>query len=210
MSAKKAFVYKIVNTLNNKVYIGKTTYVNPMTRFTIHKWRALSTNKEYRNDCPKLYNSIRKHGADNFIFEVLEAFETEQEALNAEEKYIKFYNSIENGLNISVGGERPISGKNNPMFGTHLTAGSKNGMFGKTGKLNPFYGKTHNSSFLIRKSQKHSKFSDEELADMKILLFNKIPTKIIKEKYPTVSDKILSLLRNGKRWARILPELNRK
>lgn len=211
MSVKTACVYKIVNLVNNKVYIGKTIYINPAMRFSMHKWRARSCNKKYKNDCPKLYNSIRKYGVANFIFEVLEIFENEQEALDAEEKYIIFYNSIEDGLNIAKGGCHPNGGKNNPMFQKgYLIAGKKNGMYGRIGSKNPFYGKKHNPIFLIRKSQKHSKFSDEQLADMKLMLYNKVSTKIIKKKYPTVSDKTLSLLRNGKRWKRILPELNSK
>jgi group I intron endonuclease len=203
----KACVYKILNIINNKVYIGKTVKVNPYDRFNQHIKRALSKN-EKRLDCPKLYNSIRHYGPENFTFEVLETFNSEQEALDAEERYIEKFNSIKTGLNIVKGGQHPIGGEHNQMFGKgYKITGEKNGMFGKCGELNPFFGKKHDSDFLIRKSQMHSKYNDEEIADIKMLLFNNVPTKQIREKYPTIGDKTLSLIRGGKRWSRILPEI---
>src|ERR1700743_3611655 len=185
MIVKKAVVYKIINIVNNKVYIGKTIYKNPAKRFSSHKWRAFSKNKNIRNECPKLYNSIRKYGKENFTFEIVEIFETEQDAIDAEEKYIEFYNSVKTGLNVLKGGSHPTGGENNPMFGKgYLLAGEKNGMFGRNRELNPFYGKKHSEEFLTKKSQIHSKFSDEQIIDIKNMLFNKFSTNEIRKKYP--------------------------
>jgi hypothetical protein len=69
-------IYKISNIINNKVYIGKTKKYyqnNPFgfeNRFKNHIICAFSKSK--KNDCPKLYNAIRKYGKDNFKTELFE------------------------------------------------------------------------------------------------------------------------------------------
>jgi len=62
---EKAFIYKIVNLKNNKVYIGSTIKQQPMRRWNEHKSLAKS-GKGYR-----LHQSIRKHGIDSFTFEII-------------------------------------------------------------------------------------------------------------------------------------------
>ena len=206
---RKSYVYKITNIVNNKLYIGKTSSKNPYYRFSRHKTDAFSSNEKRRNTCPKLYNAMRSYGIDNFIFELIVEYETEQEALNGEEFFIEKYNTVENGMNVLTGGQFQIVGENNPMFGQgHKIAGEKNGMYGRSGELNPFFGKEHSKELKIQLSQKFSEFTDEQIADIKMMIFNKITSSEIKLKYPTISDKQLSLIRSGKRWKRILPDLN--
>jgi hypothetical protein len=48
-----------------------------------------------------------------------------------------------------------VSGSNNPMYGTDQS-GSKNGMFGKRGELNPLYGKTLSQEHRDKMSAAHS------------------------------------------------------
>lgn len=137
---RQFFIYKITNIINNSVYIGKS--VNPNKRFQQHLDNPYFNSA--KNDCPKLYNSIRKYGESNFKMEVINFFEDEATAYDAEHLYIIYFDSKENGLNSVVGGFGFLSAENNPMYGNgHLISGEKNGMHGKFGKLNPFYGKKH-------------------------------------------------------------------
>jgi group I intron endonuclease len=102
-------IYKITNTVNNKIYIGKTKEFYKDTKFGInarlknHITCAYSKSKS--NDCPKLYNAIRKYGKDNFKVELLEST-TEDNINDREIYYINKFNSIDDtiGYNVALGG----------------------------------------------------------------------------------------------------------
>lgn len=105
----KYLVYKITNTVNNKIYIGKTKeyykdkYFGIEGRLNNHLTCAFTTSKH--NDCPRLYNAIRKYGKDKFKIELLE--ETTEENIDSREiYYIKTLNSTDDcvGYNIALGG----------------------------------------------------------------------------------------------------------
>ena len=102
-------IYKITNIINNKVYIGKTKkyYQNSpfgyQKRFQNHIVSAFSESK--KNDCPRLYNSMRKHGKENFKVELI--FECPLDEIDSNEiKYILQYDSTNDkiGYNIALGG----------------------------------------------------------------------------------------------------------
>lgn len=103
-------VYKITNKVNEKIYIGKTKeyYKNNEYgidgRFTRHLQSANSSTN-HSNDCPRLYNAIRKYGKDNFMIEILET--TTEDKIDEREIYhIKTTNSTDDniGYNIALGG----------------------------------------------------------------------------------------------------------
>ena len=81
-------IYKTVNVLNGKFYIGQDSKNNP----------------EYLGSGTLLKRAIEKHGRNNFIKETLEICST-QEELNEREKYwIKETKAQELGYNIAEGG----------------------------------------------------------------------------------------------------------
>ena len=87
-------IYKITDTINNKIYIGQSN--NPQHRWISHKSHA--RNNEYIG-VSALYDAIRAHGEENFIFEIIGWYEDYNEK---EKYYIKLYNSmIPNGYNYS-------------------------------------------------------------------------------------------------------------
>lgn len=91
-------VYKITNTINNKVYIGQS--VNIYKRWNCHK--AYGTNRwqdSPERDYP-LYRAMRKYGVENFTFEIISSCSVE-ELNDMEEHYIRKYNSdsAEHGYN---------------------------------------------------------------------------------------------------------------
>lgn len=93
------FIYKITNTINDKVYIGKTLS-SIEKRFAEHKEDSRRAQEQVR----PLYRAMNKYGQDNFSIEVVE--ECPIELLSNREVYwINFYHSYENGYNATLGGD---------------------------------------------------------------------------------------------------------
>ena len=92
-------VYKIINDIDEKVYIGSTCS-KISKRMTEHRRNA----KEGRTS--KLYQYMRALGVQHFkIVCIREYTDISKERLhNREEKYIKRYDSIKNGLNMHLMG----------------------------------------------------------------------------------------------------------
>lgn len=107
------YVYKIINTLNKKCYIGMTNDIK--NRFEYHRTRYNKTNKKEFTEKP-LYKAFRKYGIEKFKFIVLYEGLTIKEAKNKEIELIKKFKSLthENGYNITKGGDwRSNCGENN-------------------------------------------------------------------------------------------------
>jgi group I intron endonuclease len=91
------YIYKFTNLINQKCYVGQTIQ-NPNNRRLEHL-SAANNNKKH-----PLYNSIRKHGIENFSFEIISEAIT-LEHLNAlEEYFINEFDSIRKGYNLREGG----------------------------------------------------------------------------------------------------------
>lgn len=94
------FIYKITNTINNKIYIGQVYNKTIYDRFARHI-------KEANPNHPILLDrAIYKYGKDNFTIEQIDEATSLQE-LNEKEKYwISFYNSTNKniGYNLTLGG----------------------------------------------------------------------------------------------------------
>ena len=63
----KSRIYKIVNDVNSKVYVGKTTFTLEK-RFKEHLSDATKRVEEQR----PLYNAINKYGAEHFSIVLIE------------------------------------------------------------------------------------------------------------------------------------------
>jgi len=91
-------IYKIINNINGKLYIGKTTS-SIETRWSQHKWSSIN-----RPDSIILYKAINKYGIENFSIEKIE--DCDSFSLEEREKYwIKYYNTYEKGYNMTHGGD---------------------------------------------------------------------------------------------------------
>ena len=105
----KKYIYKIVNKVNNKCYVGQSKDYNK--RFQEHRW-ALKNNK-HENAC--LQNAWNKYGEENFDFVVIEDLTSDYNSL--EKYWIKELNSVTpNGYNILKGGEEPPLLKGNNSY----------------------------------------------------------------------------------------------
>lgn len=144
-------IYKVVNITNQKVYIGFDS--SWPKRMNHHKSKFKKINL-------KFYDAIKKYGWNNFNWEILYQSKDGDYTLKTMESYfIKEYNSMEKGYNMTLGGEGSLgykhtpeeklknslrnSGINHVNYGKHLSvetkkkiseknSGTENGMFGKT------------------------------------------------------------------------------
>jgi group I intron endonuclease len=93
-------IYKITNHINNKVYIGQTIQTNPKMRWYSHQADARKGKKSH------LYDSMRKHGVENFVWEVIAQAESIEELNKLEANWLahfrilgEVYNNREAGNN---------------------------------------------------------------------------------------------------------------
>lgn len=94
-------IYCIENTVNSKKYIGQTSQ-GYKKRWIGHLSAARKGLGYY------ICNAIRKYGEDSFTINVIEdKLETQEEANEAEKKWISFYNTTDEnyGYNCTFGGE---------------------------------------------------------------------------------------------------------
>lgn len=92
-------IYKIVNRINSKIYIGQTIHTIQQ-RWKRHCYDALN----YRTNT-RFAKAIRDFGPESFSVEKIDEANSKEE-LNQKEKYwIKFYDSIATGYNSTDGGE---------------------------------------------------------------------------------------------------------
>lgn len=95
-------IYKAKNLVNGKCYIGQTTEKDIIKYCLSHIKNAFAA-KNYKK---YFHNAIRKYGAENFVFRILELCDSKEELDEMEFHYIKQYNSFctENGYNMTWGG----------------------------------------------------------------------------------------------------------
>ena len=117
-------VYKILNKINGKEYIGQTIH-------SLEKRWYGHCNGE--RSCRYLRRAIEKYGKDNFKIKVLARCNTREEMDHREAYYIKLFNTLApSGYNLDSGGKNKQhhedslkvmrekhKGQNNANFGRH-------------------------------------------------------------------------------------------
>ena len=107
------YVYKIINKINNKKYIGITNNIKK-------RW---GNERSYPSDPKKrqvIQEAIHKYGIDNFNFEIIKRGLSIEEAVKMEKELIDTLNTlVPNGYNVHPGGEyHPVAttkkGADNP------------------------------------------------------------------------------------------------
>jgi group I intron endonuclease len=127
MEKKFNFVYLTTNILNGKQYVGDHSTDN------LERDYYLGSGKRF---C----DSLKFHGKENFKREIIEHFNTKQEAFDAQEKYIIEYGTLHpSGYNLSPkGGWLVMNGLSKEA---RLKISNKNKL--RNGELASFYGKHH-------------------------------------------------------------------
>jgi len=125
------YVYKTTNLINNKIYIG------------FHK----SKSKNYLGSGKILKQALKKYGRENFINEILEICNSEEELFKREKYWIKHYDSQNRliGYNITDGGLGGVGSKH--LLGRKLSEEHRLNISlnhaDVNGEKNPMFGKTH-------------------------------------------------------------------
>lgn len=94
-------IYKITNTQNGMVYIGKTSG-SIAARWKKHCYAAVDKKRNYLKF--KLQYAILEHGVASFTVEQIDSASSKDEANEKEMFWIQHYNSIRKGYNTSPGG----------------------------------------------------------------------------------------------------------
>ncbi len=112
-------IYLITCKVNGKQYVGQTTAKNPLKYIQGHFKSAKRGNEKL------LYAAIRKHGAENFNFEIIWHCPDKVSLDISEDSFINFFDTIApNGYNLKGGGSR---GKHSDISRGNIRA-SLNGM----------------------------------------------------------------------------------
>lgn len=114
-------IYKITNTINDKVYIGQSVQLSKR----LYDHRIMLKNNYHNNQ--HLQNAYNKHG-DVFKIEVIEYCNDKSQLDDLEQHYISCYDATnpEKGYNKVNGGNcANKKGKNHPMFGKHHSKETK-------------------------------------------------------------------------------------
>lgn len=94
------YLYRITDTLNNKVYIGQT--VDNKKRWSQHKAYAKAPEKTGQY----IHRAMAKYGVEHFVFEIIATCRTQDDTDETESLLIKQYDSRnkEFGYNLMIGG----------------------------------------------------------------------------------------------------------
>ena len=95
-------VYKYVNMINGKIYVGRTAQSL--------KSRAGKNGKGYRT-CAKFWNAICKYGWENFSLEILADNLSVKESIEMEKQYIKTLHSNEDEFGYNILSQEPGFGR---------------------------------------------------------------------------------------------------
>ena len=98
-------IYKFTHIETGRCYIGQTIQ-NPNQRRLEHIADSRHTSREYH-----FHNALRKYGIDAFTFEVIDNASSLEELNLLEEKYVKQFDSINNGFNIRQAGGNKLHSK---------------------------------------------------------------------------------------------------
>lgn len=92
-----AYIYKIINDINQKIYIGKTEF-SIEKRFDEHIHDAFRRKNEKR----PLYAAMQKYGIEHFHIELIEETDNPEER---EKYWIETLGSFKYGYNATMGGD---------------------------------------------------------------------------------------------------------
>lgn len=100
-------IYRVLNKINGKCYIGLTTLSLGERK---HKhW--LNSRNPNKNKNQALYLAINKYGWDSFEWQELCSALTKEDLVQLEKDFIKEFDSYKNGYNNTLGGEGVLNPK---------------------------------------------------------------------------------------------------
>jgi group I intron endonuclease len=140
-------IYKIINLVNNKFYVGSS--VNLRTR----KAKHFSELRHNKHNNRYLQNAWNNYGEDNFIFVVVEELADGTDTLAAENVWLKQH----------VGG----------MYCYNIGTDAVAPMLGMCGELSPTWGRKRTPEELVAQSWKGKKHKEESKEKIRTFLIGK-------------------------------------
>lgn len=184
-------VYKIINTINNKIYVGSSIKLN--SRFRRHTY-ALEKSQHHN---PHLQRAWNKYSEDSFEFKIIEQVDDKEILIEREQYWI---NKLNPEYNI-----RKIARSN---LGLKMSEKSKEIMSIKhSGKNNPFYSKKHSNKVRthLSKIRKDGRYKGENnnnctITDMQVRIIKqlKLSDKDTAKLFG-IARNTVNRIRNGKR-----------
>lgn len=98
-------IYKATNKINGMSYIGQTIY-SLNNRISRHKCDSLNNR-----DNMYFHRAIRKYGIDNFDWDIIDKADNIDELNRLEIYYIGWYDTYNNGYNLTLGGKSNVGYK---------------------------------------------------------------------------------------------------
>jgi len=218
---EKGYIYKIINQINKKEYVG-CTITTLKKRFEEHAWRCVKTDSN-----TKFCNSVRKYGFENFVIELIEECDANV-IYDRERYYIDLFKTYEIGLNSTVGGEGCLGYKHSKEIREKISKIIKDGRSHKGKTYEEIYGDRVNEEKEIRRrsvkknwdnlsedkkkertkklqetTQIKSKYGIELVSEIKNKIKQGLTYKQFKELYPEVRQNFYYELKSGRRWANI-------
>jgi len=193
---KTCGIYRIINTVNHKTYIGQSTNIED--RFIRHRYQL--KNNIHGNI--KLQNAWNKYGQKSFRFEIL--IKCKKSSLKKFEKQEVQKISANKRYNISKNYDN-LYGKNNPFYGKTHTKNTKKKLSlmakKRKGNKNPNYGNQYSIETRIKAG--HNKKTKLTKQQVKQIINIKYQThQEIADKY-SVSRSVITRIKNGNRWGLI-------
>lgn len=193
MSIEKYYIYIIQNKVNNKIYVGQSN--SPDDRWRRHKTDCHNPKSHAYNML--IGRAIRKYGADNFDFSVLEEYSFLKEANNAEEFWIHYLNTQDKniGYNIKNGGDNHKQSEDTKR---KIGAGNSVALKGKK------HSEEHNKNISRGLSLSHSKkpygykLTSEDVTEIKKLYEAGYTQRVISTQF-NVDQSHVSRIINNKR-----------
>lgn len=219
--SEKGYIYKIINQINKKEYVG-CTITTLKKRFEEHAWRCVKTDSN-----TKFCNSIRKYGVENFGIELIEECDVDV-IYDRERYYINLFETYDTGLNSTIGGEGCLGYKHSKEIKEKISQILKDGRSHKGKTYEEIYGDRVNEEKEIRRrsvkknwdnlsedkkkertkklqetTQRKSKYGIELVSEIKNKIKQGLTYKQFKELYPEVRQNFYYELKSGRRWANI-------
>lgn len=190
-------IYKIINLLNNQIYIGSS--VNIYGRFSQHKWQLRKNNHGNLH----LQRAWNKYGENNFKFKILEKTKSKENLLEKEQFYINFFKPHYNICKIAGSNSGVIRTEEWKKRIGNSNKGKPASENCKKAVRKANYGRKHNEEAKkkIGKAAKGRKMSKKHLKKLIEISKNRIYTNEIRQNMSnasTVKKAILQYSLDGK------------
>jgi group I intron endonuclease len=168
----KSGIYMILNTVNNKKYIGSTS--RTLKQRKAEHVSDLRNNKHHSDHLQKSYN---KYGEDSFEFIVIEYIEDKSKLIEREQLWIDYYHSTngKHGYNVRKIAESNLGIKRTEQYKQNMRDVKKDTYCGED---NWNYGKCLTEEHINKLSISHKKYYEINRSPM----FGKHHTEETKEK----------------------------